>query len=344
MMAASGNADCGSKRFGRILLAAGAFLLLPTTVLAEPNKPIVFHTLNLETFARAITDAISGADYELKPVYPPDMEEACASGKLGEPAVLLSSLELPAYIQEICGGELSGGIAKAELGFVTHVLVQKASDPPLRLSADQLYRALAKRIPAKDGFEANEARQWSDVDPELPNLPIDIILPSDGMSDRSIFDAEVLVGGCRDYEAVKLIFASESRLDVCVELRDGVASEVADAAARLIALRQKGSGSIAFVPDSIYESNQDSLRVIPFNGVLPTPEDIIAEDYTLTTPLYVYAHEEQVSGDQQVPAIRNWFLEAISERAIGDAGYLRQYGFISVPTAVREWQRKEYTE
>lgn len=339
---ASRGKRAGGGYISAVASIAGALFLMASTGMAETEKPKIYFSFDTELVVNAITDGVSATGYDLEKLEPrAAFEEFCSSKK---PSIVVSVAEMSSHFEDICKTNEFGKVAKAELGFMTFVLVQKASDPPMTLTERQLYLALAELVPGDDDLELSAVSKWSDVDPALPDLPVKIILAPQGLESRGVFDGSAMVAGCRDISHIKRIFEADDRSAVCLKLRKDVVVEVSGSAAKLEALKNSGGGSITMLPDADYEKNKSWLRIIPFNGLLPTPESVVAEDYTLTVPVYVYAHTEQLSGDTLVPAVRSWFLEAISERAVHETGYLDQFGFTSLPTATREWQRKAYSE
>jgi phosphate transport system substrate-binding protein len=312
---------------------------------AQDGAARIISTPVATNFAKGVAKALNGVSFEITELNSvPALELMCAAKNAASPVLVLSAMTITPAIADQCVANGISALTEAQLGFLTLVLVQKSSDPPFVLTPRDLYRALASDVPADDGFAINTTRNWADVNPKLPALPIKMILsPRPGVT-RSIFEADALVAGCRKYDAIGNIYEAAPRIAKCTNMRGDAIEEVDDAAARVEALRNTEPGAVALFPVNIYEENKDWLRVIPFDGFMPTPEDVNREDYTLSVPIYVYTHPELVTGGAVNADVRAWLSEALSENAIGDDGYLKTIGLTVLPKVTREWQRKAFAE
>lgn len=327
---------------GSFLLVGAIFLSTASLARAADQQVEIVFSSSAAQVAQSVTQALSGHNYELKEMHSRvALEEFCKSDNVSKPMIVLSAVEMPAHIEDDCG---EGAVAKAELGYVALVLVQKSSDAPMTLTQRQIYLALAEFVASGETAERNKAKNWSDVDAALPNLPIKVFLPNEKQATRGIFDSEVMVAGCREFPAIRKIFEAETRMARCLKLQPELVGYDDTETERLAALKASGPGSVALVTEGAELDTGNSFRVIPFNGMLPTPEDIASEHYTLSIPLFLYARSEHLSEEEGIPAVRAWFLEAISERAIGENGYLHRFGFANLPTATRDWQRRAFSE
>lgn len=253
-------------------------------------------------------------------------------------SIVVSAMSIPGSVAEECADEGIEELSEVSLGFMTLVLVQKSSDPPMGLSDKVLFEALAAQVPDEETLHTSKASSWVDVDSKLPNLAIKVILaPRDGRS-RAVFEDEALVGGCRQFRVIQNIFDAASRVRVCVKLREGAVQEVDDVQERIKVLRDAAPGAVALFPISVAEQNRDWMRIIPFNGFMPTAEAINAEDYNLTVPVFAYVRPADLASDGPV---QKWMKEALSETAIGESGYGKNFGLVELPVSVREWQRRE---
>ena len=325
------------------LSLAGAVLTGPSQ--AQNGTARIISTPVATNFAKGVSKALNSPQLEISEMNSvPALELMCAAKTATDPIVVLSAMTITPAMADQCVANGISALTEAQLGFLTLVLVQKSNDPPFVLTPRDLYHALANDVPADDGFTINTARNWADVNPKLPALPIKMILaPRPGVT-RSIFEADAMVVGCRRYDAIQNIYEAAPRVAKCTGMRAETIQEVDDAAERVEALRNAEPGAVALFPVNIYEENKNWLRVIPFNGFMPTPEDVNREDYTLSAPIYVYTHPELIAGDAINPGVKAWFNEALSESAIGDDGYLNTIGLTVLPKATREWQRNSLAE
>jgi len=265
------------------------------------------------------------------------LQKLCGSANDGIPSVAVVVTKITASISDKCVSNGIGELLEASLGFRTLVLVQKASDPAMSLSSRVLYKALTHDVPDDESFKPNMANTWSDVDASLPKLDIRLIVGSPGSAARKVFEDEAMVGGCRQFDAVQSIFDAKARVSTCTKFKEGAILEVDSLDERAAALGAAAPGAVAVLPINIALKHKDWMRIIPFDGFLPTPESINAEDYVLSVPVYVYVRPEDLAKEGPV---RLWMWEMLSEEAIGDKGYGKVGGLIELPAATREWQRR----
>jgi phosphate transport system substrate-binding protein len=265
------------------------------------------------------------------------LQRLCAAANDGIPSVAVVGTKITANISEECVSNGVGDLLEASLGFSTLVLVQKASDPAMSLSSKVLYQALAHDLPDDESFKPNTAKTWSDVESGLPNLDIRLFVGPPGGAARKVFEDEAMVGGCRQFSVVQSIFEAKTRVSTCTKFKEGAVLEVDSLDERVAALRAAAPGAVAVLPINIALKHKDWLRIVPFDGFLPTPESVNAEDYVLTVPVYMYVRPEDLA---EQGTARLWVEEMLSEEAIGDAGYGKDHGLIELPAATREWQRR----
>ena len=310
----------------------------PFTIISGPNSAI---------FAGSISKAYSATGNtvpELKTMSTSEgISTFCESSSSQSASILLTVRQFSDRELERCGQAGVGSILEGQIGIYALTLVQRASDPELNLQTRDLYLAAAKTIPTDYEFKENTTKIWSDLNPSYPKIDIKIVLPSQSQGSRTIFDSRAMVDGCREFRTVKLIFSAEARTTRCTLVRSDVLVEEEDTDKRVAALRSGPRGTVALVTYDVFISNKSWMRVIPINGSTPNPSTIYAEDYTLTTSLYVFAKQDQLTNKanrDKAGQIRNWLLEALSESAIGPNGHLEQQGLIALPSARRNAQRK----
>lgn len=259
------------------------------------------------------------------------------------PSVLLASRALTAGEIERCAQAGVTEILEGQLGFFAQVLIQKRSDPPLKLSTFNIYSAFAAETPRGDGLELNKVSTWKDVNGGLPQNPIKLFLTSSALGSRLVFDAEAMADGCREVKTIKLIFRAEYRTRKCITLRKDVVVEEDNTEKRLAAIKSAPPGAIGLVSYDVYLKNKDWAALVDINGATPSPESVAKEEYTMTTPLYVIAKKPTKEAVIIRQRLFDWMTQALSEQAIGSDGYLSALGLMALPSAQREAQRRSLT-
>ncbi|BBK30018.1 phosphate ABC transporter substrate-binding protein [Allostella humosa] len=329
------------RRLGVAIAAAcvAVGLAMPATP-ALANEPI---KVVGSTFVSPYLQAVFTKLTEGGVVAPPKMDlkgserglaEFCRSAAADSASVLAMSRRMRITEFEQCQRSGVPAIVEIPLGYSTLTLATRRSDTNFELTLQQLYAAVARELPVDGEFSENTNKRWRDIDPALPDTPIRVVLPAPGLGSRGFFEDRFLEAACRGIPAVKLIFSAEERVKQCVQLRkDGAIVEVGvpfDQAIRL-AMTDAPPGTIAVVPFNIATAMTDVLKVLPLDGILPSPTTVAARTYPFNRPLFVYvkkAHVKDYRGNGPVAGLRELITELTRERTIGPDGYLTVEGVV----------------
>ena len=332
--------------FRRSLASLAVALLLvcraTVPVAAENLSYSVSHTPITRDLAVAVTAGVVAVGMLAPSVYQSlisakALEELC-SGTV-ERRIYLTHELIPPGLATECGKHGIAEVVNARLGHITLVMVQKVGEERLNLTSKAIYLGLAEQVPAEGGFVTNESRTWKDVDPSLPDFPIHMVLVPKNFVMRDIFETEAMVGGCWNFPIVKDIYLEKDREKRCRSMREDAYEEAFSEQDRVDALLKAPAGSVTIVTMDTYQRNMNSLQLLRFNGVEPTPETLLTEDYTLAIPVYLYADGGNLGAGEGGNAMKAWVAEALSERALGEGGYLSSFSLSTIPKSEREWQR-----
>ena len=99
-----------------------------------------------------------------------------------------------------------------------------------------------------------------------------------------------------------------------------------------------GANSAAFgvFGYSFLDQNADKIQGSVINGVNPTFENISAQKYPVSRPLFFYVKKAHVG---QIPGIKEFVMEFTDEKSWGPDGYLGDRGLIPLPDAERKQVR-----
>ena len=84
--------------------------------------------------------------------------------------------------------------------------------------------------------------------------------------------------------------------------------------------------AIGFFGYSYYAANRDTLKLLPVDGVAPSPQTVATGQYSLTRPLYVYTAASVLQEKPQLAGFLSYYLGHVSERAA-------TAGFFAAPKA-----------
>jgi phosphate transport system substrate-binding protein len=90
---------------------------------------------------------------------------------------------------------------------------------------------------------------------------------------------------------------------------------------------------------SYLDNNRGKIRAVSIDGVEPTAQTISTGKYPVARSLFFYVKLDHIG---EVPGIEEYVDLFLSEKMIGDRGYLKRQGLIPMPEQMREEQRQEW--
>jgi len=225
-------------------------------------------------------------------------------------------------------------ITEVEIGFDGIVLADSLESAHFGLSLRDIYLALAKDVPNPDGSEtlvANPYRTWKDVNPALPAQKIAVLGPPPTSGTRDAFAELALEGGCRTFPWIKALKdKDEPRFKaVCHAVReDGAYVEAGENDNLIVQKLVANPDALGIFGFSFMEENGDKVQGSTIDGVDPTYESIADRSYPGSRPLFFYVKKAHVG---VIPGVREYVDEFVSERAMGEDGYLADRGLIALP-------------
>ena len=216
---------------------------------------------------------------------------------------------------------------EVKVGYDGIVLGSAKGGIQLNLTREQIYNALAKNV-VKDGeVVANANANWSDVDPSLPNVKIEVLGPPPTSGTRDAFVELVMEKACP--EAI----ASQDE-KMCTQLReDGAFVEAGENDNLIVQKLEANPNAVGIFGFSFLDQNADKLQGATVEGNEPTFELIAAGDYPVSRSLYFYLKKEHVG---VIPGVQEFAKEFTSDAAFGEDGYLAEKGLIPLPEDERE--------
>lgn len=224
------------------------------------------------------------------------------------------------------------GIIELQVGIDGLVVAQarRASFPGL--TERDVYLALAAD---PFGKGPNQAKLWSDVNPALPDLRIEVIGPPPTSGTRDSFNELYMLKGCDTEPAMQALKKTDENAhkQICERVREDGAfiegGENDNLIVQKIAANPKALGVFGF---SFVEENSDRVKDVPLNGVHATYENIANGVFPAARPLYLYVKAQHVPA---VRGMREFLAEYARESTWGRKGYLARKGLVAAPEAVR---------
>ncbi|PCJ94633.1 MAG: phosphate ABC transporter substrate-binding protein [Hyphomicrobiales bacterium] len=247
------------------------------------------------------------------------MKLFCAGVGENTPDITNASRRIKAKELVLCS---ENGVSPVEVkvGFDGIVLANSRSADAFVLTRDQLFQALVKQLPDASGtLIDNPNTLWSDIDPSLPTIKIEVLGPPPTSGTRDAFVELVMEKSC---------FDGMSK-DVCAEMReDGGYVEAGENDNLIVQKLDANPDALGIFGFSFLDQNSDKVQGASIDGVEPTFENIASGDYPVSRSLYFYVKKEHVG---VIPGIAEFVAEFTDENTWGDEGYLSDIGLIPLP-------------
>ena len=272
------------------------------------------------------------------------MKLFCAGVGLDTPDFTDASRRIKKSEYENCNSHGVNKITEIQVGYDGIVVANAKKGPDFKLTRKDLYLALAKQVPAKDGSHKlvdNPYKFWNEVNPTLPHEKIEVLGPPPTSGTRDAFDELALQGGCKQFDWIAAIKKQEKHKfkAICQSIReDGAYIEAGENDNLIVQKLVANPSAMGVFGFSYLDQNTDKIKGALVDGSEPTFENIAAKDYPLSRPLFIYAKVAHVG---KVPGMKEFVYEYTTEDSFGEDGYLVDRGLIPMPEAMREKVRKE---
>ena len=253
----------------------------------------------------------------------------CAGVGVEHPDITNASRRIKQSEIDLCANNGVEEVIEVKIGFDGIVLANSKQAERGALTLRQVFLALAKDVPAPNGdLIPNPHETWQDVDPSLPDVKIEVLGPPPTSGTRDAFNELAIEGGCKTFPELEALKKTDKQRykSICHAIReDGhyvEAGENDNLIVQKLIANPKAFGVFGF---SFLDQNQDTLQGSLVNGVEPTFDDIAGGAYPVSRSLYFYVKKAHVGA---IDGIQEYVEAFVSEKAIGDFGYLADRGLI----------------
>ena len=226
-----------------------------------------------------------------------------------------------------------------KVGYDGIVIANSKKSPQLNVTKRQLFLALGKMIPEgnKEGGKLvdNFNTKWSDIDPNLPNIKIEVLGPPPTSGTRDAFNELAIEGGCKTFPELKAIKKQDKKKykALCRGIReDGAYIEAGENDNLIVQKLTENENAFGVFGFSFLMENESIIQGSLVEGKAPTMENIADKSYGVSRPLYVYIKSAHVD---IIPGIREFIAEFTHEDTWGPGGILEERGLIPMPDAER---------
>lgn len=235
----------------------------------------------------------------------------CAGVGTDHPDITNASRRMKSSEFQLCADNGVTDVTEAVIGYDGIVMANAKGGPEFSVTREQIVTALAAQGPMP--------AMWSDVDPSLPAIKIEVLGPPPSSGTRDAFEELVMEEGCEgagiECEGISI-------------REDGVYIESGENDNLIVSKLEANPNAVGVFGFSFLDQNADKLQGSMVDGVEPTFEAIADGDYPVSRSLFFYIKNAHVG---VVPGISEFASEFMSDAAAGEEGYLVDKGLIPLP-------------
>ncbi len=224
---------------------------------------------------------------------------------------------------------------EVKVGYDGIVIANSKKSPVMALTKKQIFLALGKDVPEgnKEGGKLipNPNKKWSDVDPSLPNIAIEVLGPPPTSGTRDAFQELAIEGGCKAFPELKAIKKQDKKKykSICRAVReDGPFIEAGENDNLIVQKLVENQNAFGVFGFSFLLENADKIQGSTVNGAAPTMAAIADKSYGISRPLYFYVKSAHLD---VIPGMREYVAEFTAPDTWGPGGYLEERGMIPMP-------------
>ena len=250
---------------------------------------------------------------------------------------------------ELCDKNGVKDIIELTVGYDGLTLAHSKDGPAISLTRKQVFQALAEKVPNDKGeLVSNPYKNWSDIDPALPNVKIEVLGPPPTSGTRDSFHELFMEKGAEAFDSLKAMKKKDEEAKtkdfekVWKSIRkDGAYVEAGENDNVIVQKLEGNKNAFGIFGFSFLEENADKLKGVAIEGAEPTFENISDGKYKGARPLFVYFKKAHIG---VIPGLDKFIAEYTSEKALGPDGYLTEKGLVALPQEAFEKSAKAAAE
>ena len=234
-------------------------------------------------------------------------------------------------------------IVEVKIGYDGITVANSKKAPALKISRKELFLALAKEVPDMNNpgtLIANPYKTWKDVNPELPEVKIEVLGPPPTSGTRDAFVELAMEDGAKHIDWLKKLSKEDGKKFTAIAhtvREDGAYIEAGENDNLIVQKLEANPNAFGIFGFSFLDQNADKIQGAFVDGVQPTFEAIADGKYVLSRPLFFYVKKAHMD---VIPGMKEYIKEFTSEKAWGPDGYLSEKGMIPMP----DDERKTFAE
>lgn len=265
------------------------------------------------------------------------MQVFCGGVGADHPDITGASRAMKKSEYDLCVQNGVTDITEALIGYDgLAIAVSSANTTDWNLTLEQVYLALAAKVPMDGALVDNPYKMWSEIDASLPATAILAFGPPPTSGTRDAFVELAMHAGCAETEYAKALEADEAAYDKFIEedcsrmRQDGLFVEAGENDNLIVQRLEADPNAVGIFGYSFLYENLDKLKGVKINGVEPSLETIGSFDYPISRPLYFYVKNAHRG---VIPGLNEFLAAYASDDAMGAGGYLSERGLVVLDDA-----------
>ncbi len=246
----------------------------------------------------------------------------CAGIGIEHPDVTNASRAIKKSEKELCA---KNGITPIEylIGYDGITFSNSNKAPQYKLTKEHIFLAVAKDIPSNGKWVENGYIYWSNIDPNLPKVKINVIAPPPSSGTRDAFVELVMHSVCK--KIYKMPKKGEDGYKArCSSLReDGLVVEAGENDNLIVAKLTNDQSRFGIFGFSFLDQNRDRVQGSIIDNVSPSFDTIADGSYKVSRPLFFYVKKEHIGVIPNLQSYADYFMSlATDDGPLADAGLI----------------------
>jgi len=254
----------------------------------------------------------------------------CAGNGMETPDITNASRRIKVSEFKRCQQNGVDNITEAVIGFDGIVLANATNAPQFQLTREQVTLAVAAEVPQDGKLVKNPYTHWDDIDASLPNEEILIYGPPTTSGTRDAFEELVMEAASEEMDGYGGEYTKIRQ--------DGAFVPAGENDNLIVQKLVQNKNALGIFGYSFLEENTDRIQGSIIDGVSPEPDAISSGEYPVSRSLFFYVKNSHAD---KVPGLYDYVNMFLSEKMIGQFGYLKDLGLISLPKERREAIREQ---
>jgi phosphate transport system substrate-binding protein len=244
------------------------------------------------------------------------------------PDVASASRRMKGSEYDTCQANNVREIVELEIGFDGIVIANAKQGPVLNMTRRQLFLAVAAQVPVGNRLVRNPNVRWSDIDPRLPSVKIEVFGPPPTSGTRDSFVELGMEGGAHQFPLLDEMSRTDNArfLQVARRVReDGAWIDGGENDTALVQALARNRNAVGVFGYSFLLENSDRIKAAKIDGIAPDLDTIAEGDYPIARTMFIYFKRQHLG---VIAGLAEFAREYASEDAMGEDGYLSERGLI----------------